>query len=207
MRFSDGIPALSKCGQLITCCSAIYIIFAPMFTRILAVAAFFALLIPFGNSGASAAYSPLNDTAGTVEQFKIDSIRRETIADSVISISKTFLGLPYKYGGNDPKTGFDCSHFVAYCYGKLGVALSGSSVAMSMQGTEISLNEVKKGDLMFFKGRSTNTTRVGHVALVIETGPNSIKMIHSTHRGVVIDEYYKMEYYKVRFLQARRISY
>lgn len=179
-----------------------------MFGKVLALAALVFLFVPTGNGGSVAAYVPDNDTSGTLEQARIDSIiKREFITDSVIAIAKQSLGLPYKYGGNSPATGFDCSHFVAHAFGKLGVALPCSSLGLSAEGTEVSLDQVQKGDLMFFKGRSISNPRVGHVALVIEVSPGSIKIIHSTHRGVVIDEYYKMEYYKARFLQARRISY
>jgi cell wall-associated NlpC family hydrolase len=178
-----------------------------MFGKVLAFAALIFFLIPSSPGGSAAAYVPVNDTAGTVEQVRLDSIRRVAITDSVISICKQSLGLPYKYGGNSPVTGFDCSHFVAHAFGQLGVALSCSSLGMSQQGTEICLEEVQKGDLMFFKGRNINSTRVGHVALVIDVQPGSIKIIHSTHRGVVIDEYTTMAYYKQRFLMARRIAY
>jgi cell wall-associated NlpC family hydrolase len=179
-----------------------------MFGKVLAIAALTFFLLPFGGGGNQAvAFVPVNDTAGVMEQARIDSINRVAITDSVISVLKQSLGLPYKYGGNSPQTGFDCSHFVAYGFGKLGVSLPGSSVALANEGVEICLDEVKKGDLLFFKGRNIGNTRVGHVALVIEASPGSIKMIHSCSRGVVIDEYYDMKYYTARFLQARRIKY
>lgn len=179
-----------------------------MFGKALAIASFAFLLVPFGNSGSeAAAYVPVNDTAGVMEQARIDSINRVAITDSVIAICKQSLGLPYKYGGNSPQTGFDCSHFVAYGFGKLGVTLPGSSAGMATVGEEISLDQVKPGDILLFKGRNVNNARVGHVSLVIEVAPGVIRMIHSCNRGVVIDNYYDMKYYTARFLQARRIKY
>lgn len=178
-----------------------------MFGKILAFAALLLFLIPSSNGGAVAAYIPLSDTAGTIEQVRIDSVRREAITDSVITILKQSIGLPYHYGGNSPVTGFDCSHFVAYGFGKLGVNLPASSAGLSQQGVEVSIDQVQKGDLMFFKGRNINSSSVGHVALVVDVQPGSIKIIHSTHRGVVIDEFNTSSYYKPRFLKARRISY
>jgi cell wall-associated NlpC family hydrolase len=181
-----------------------------MFGKILAFAALAFFLFSFGTGESHAratVYVPVNDTAGVMEQARIDSINRVCITDSVISVLKQSLGLPYKYGGNSPQTGFDCSHFVAYGFGKLGVSLPGSSAGMASVGEEICLEQVQKGDILLFKGRSTSNPRVGHVALVIEASPGSIKMIHSCSRGVVIDEYYNMKYYTARFLQARRINY
>lgn len=180
-----------------------------MIGKVLAFATALFFLVPSGNGGGHAAPDvPKSDTSSTLEQARIDSIlHRDFITDSVISIAKQSLGLPYKYGGNSAITGFDCSHFVAHAFGKLGVVLPCSSAGLVAEGTQIPLDSVKKGDLLFFKGRNASSTHVGHVALVIETAPGSVKMIHSTHRGVVIDEYYDMKYYTTRFLQARRIRY
>ncbi len=186
--------------------------FAPMFGKALAFIAVAFFLIPFGGVGnQAAAYVPLNDTAGVsdfaINQKYIDSVNRICITDSVIAICKQSLGLPYKYGGNSTQTGFDCSHFVAYGFGKLGVSLPCSSAGMASAGEEVCLEEVQPGDILLFKGRNEANTRVGHVSLVIEVGPGVIKMIHSCSRGVVIDNYYDMKYYTARFLQARRIKY
>lgn len=179
-----------------------------MFGKALAFAAVAFFLIPFGSGeNQAAAYVPVNDTAGVMEQSRIDSINRVAITDSVIAICKQQLGLPYKYGGNSTQTGFDCSHFVAYGFGKLGVSLPCSSAGMATAGEEVSLDQVQPGDILLFKGRNEANARVGHVSLVIEVGPGVIKMIHSCNRGVVIDNYYDMKYYTARFLQARRIKY
>lgn len=136
-----------------------------------------------------------------------DSVTREMITDSVINFSKKFIGTPYRYGAMNPGSGFDCSHFVSYVHGNAGVTLPTSSTALATQGEEIKFEDIRKGDLMFFKGRSLSSPRVGHVSLVIDVKPGSIKMIHATHRGVIIDEYFNMKYYQQRYLQARRISY
>lgn len=182
-----------------------------MFGKVLAFAALVFFFVPSGNGGGHAAYVPLNDTSGTVEvavnQAYYDSVNRVCITDSVVSILKQHIGLPYKYGGNSPQTGFDCSHFVAYGFGKLGVSLPCSSAGMSSAGEEISLDQVQPGDILLFKGRNVSNPRVGHVSLVIEVAPGVIRMIHSCSRGVVIDNYYDMKYYTARFLQARRIKY
>jgi cell wall-associated NlpC family hydrolase len=179
-----------------------------MFGKALVIASSFFLLLVLGNGENQAvAYVPVNDTAGVMEQARIDSINRVAITDSVIAICKQSLGLPYKYGGNSPVTGFDCSHFVAYGFGKLGITLGGSSAAMATAGEEISLDQVQPGDILLFKGRNASNPRVGHVSLVIEVAPGVIKMIHSCSRGVVIDNYYDMKYYTARFISARRIKY
>ncbi|WP_245629626.1 C40 family peptidase [Alicyclobacillus sendaiensis] len=37
--------------------------------------------------------------------------------------AKSFLGTPYCWGGDSPKTGFDCSGFVVYVFGHFGMKL------------------------------------------------------------------------------------
>ena len=61
-----------------------------------------------------------------------------------------------------------------------------------------------EGDLLFFKSRDLNSDKVGHVSLVICKNENSFEMIHATNRGVVVDDYSKINYYKNRFLFAKR---
>ncbi len=142
----------------------------------------------------------------TSNKIKNDSIHRSLVVDSVISYSKNFIGYQYKYGSNGENKSFDCSHFVSYCYHHYRIEIPCSSAGLIQIGEQIKIDEVKPGDLMFFKGTNLKSVNVGHVSLVIENKDGNIKMIHATRRGVIIDEYLKMEYYRQRFLMARRIK-
>ena len=134
-----------------------------------------------------------------------DSLRNLKI-DSVISFGKKFLGLRYKYSGYSEQ-GFDCSGFVSYIYGKFGCKLPHSSAAMATLGDKVDLKDARKGDLIYFKGRSTKGTRVGHVALIIEADSGQIKMMHSAcQSGIVIEKYNHNDYYTRRFLMIKRIK-
>lgn len=154
------------------------------------------------------------DTSDAVDSIRInmackmeeDSFHRVILVDSVIEYSKNFLGYHYKYGSNGQNKSFDCSHFVSYCYKRYGVNIPCSSAGLSQLGQEVDICDVRPGDLMFFKGRNSKSPKVGHVSLVIENNNGHIKLIHATSRGVVIDEYDKMEYYRQRFLMARRLT-
>src|SRR3954447_3512350 len=44
-------------------------------------------------------------------------------ANAVVAVATQYLGVPYKWGGADPETGFDCSGLVAYVFAELGVSL------------------------------------------------------------------------------------
>lgn len=127
--------------------------------------------------------------------------------DDIISFAKNFLGTPYHFGGTTP-AGFDCSGFIYYIMGNFGMSLTRTSYGLAEFGENVSLSEIRPGDLMFFKGRNPNSTNVGHVAMVIEVGPGVIKFIHaSTSRGVVIDNFTTSKYYIPRFIKAKRLDY
>lgn len=130
---------------------------------------------------------------------------RQFVVDSVITFGKKFLGLHYKYGGTTPQ-GFDCSGYVSYLFHKFGYSLPHSSSGMSTIGQKVDIKLAQAGDLICFKGRSTKTNRVGHVALIIKADSGQITMMHSCHRGVTIEKYNNSDYYKKRFLMCRRVN-
>lgn len=145
----------------------------------------------------------------------IDSISRDSLymakkksdkADAIISYAKTFLGVPYRYGGSTP-SGFDCSGFINYIFGNFGFSLVRTSFGLADLGETISLANIQPGDLMFFKGSNLNSTSVGHVALVIEVSPNTLKFIHSANGGVKIENFVTSKYYIQRYIKSKRLDY
>jgi len=127
--------------------------------------------------------------------------------DELINFAKRFLGTPYRYAGTTP-SGFDCSGFISYIFGNFGLSLVHSSYGMAELGQTVRLSEIRPGDLMFFKGSDINTTRVGHVAMVVEVTPDAIKFIHSsTSRGVTIENFKTSKYFIPRFIKAKRLDY
>ena len=93
--------------------------------------------------------------------------------DAIINYAKSFLGVPYRYGGTTP-SGFDCSGFINYIFGNFGFDLVRTSYGLAELGTTVKLSDVQPGDLMFFKGSNVHSTAVGHVALVVEVTPDAI---------------------------------
>ncbi len=136
--------------------------------------------------------------------------RHKTVAKSaeakyrndLLASAKKNLGIKYKYGGNTPKTGFDCSGFTKYVYAKKGVSLPRVSRDQAKIGKRVNLRYTQPGDLVFFgKGR-----KVSHVAMVIENKKGEIYVIHSTSsKGVKIDNITQSNYWKPRILYARNI--
>lgn len=157
------------------------------------------VLLCFGTSGL---FGQQQDTASTQNKEPYYTITNSAL-DSLFETAKKYLGTKYVYGGSSEK-GFDCSGFIYYVFKQYNIELSRSSSALSQIGIPVLINELQEGDLIFFKGRNANSKRVGHVSLVTCKTENSFEMIHATNRGVVVDLYDDMSYYKKRFLFARR---
>ncbi|MDD2984033.1 MAG: C40 family peptidase [Crocinitomicaceae bacterium] len=137
---------------------------------------------------------------------KIDPIRNPEKIDKVISYAKKFMGTPYRYAGMTP-SGFDCSGFINYVMGDFGFTLARTSYNMAEYGKTVKLSEVRKGDLIFFKGSSLKSTRIGHVGLITEVVDGQITFIHSANGGVQITKFNNSRYYVPRFIKATRLDY
>ncbi|MFN5850107.1 MAG: C40 family peptidase, partial [Chitinophagales bacterium] len=125
--------------------------------------------------------------------------------DNVISVGKTFLGIPYRWGGTT-ENGFDCSGFIRHIFDWFGVRLPRTSREMAHVGSYVSRNELQKGDLIFFSGRNVNSGVIGHIGIVVEVTSEAVKMMHSSSsKGVHIEELDKSEYFSKRYMTARRL--
>ncbi|MDR2836151.1 MAG: C40 family peptidase [Bacteroidales bacterium] len=130
----------------------------------------------------------------------------EQTIKAVIEDAKTFIGVPYKYGGVTPE-GFDCSGFLVYVFQKHNVNAKGNAVDLANQCKKIEKNQIKRGDLVFFKGSDIKNNSIGHVALIIEVSGSDFKMIHATtSKGVIINDYSQYEYWTSRYLFAGRLK-
>jgi hypothetical protein len=98
-------------------------------------------------------------------------------AHRVISGAERYIGVPYRYGGTSPVTGFDCSGFVQYVYAQQGVDLPRTSRQMAAAGVyvEPSASALAVGDLMLFQQGG----RISHVAIYA----GNHRFIHSSSSG------------------------
>ena len=134
------------------------------------------------------------------------SIAKTSKIDSIIDFGKTFLNKPYRFQGSSSFE-MDCSGYISFIFAEFGYQIPHSSISLGSIVENIDQNEIKKGDLLFFKGRNIKSNSIGHVSLVIETSNGSIKMMHSCQRGIIIEEYQKTDYYKQRFIKAGRLPF
>jgi hypothetical protein len=130
--------------------------------------------------------------------------KKEYLVRDIIEYSKKYLNRPYRRGTKGPNT-FDCSGFTHYVFKHFGYDLNAGCTSQVRQGTKINREELKTGDLIFFKGRNAKSSRVGHVGIVISNDDGRISFIHACRRGVIIEELEKSAYYKPRYVTGLRV--
>jgi len=112
----------------------------------------------------------------------------------VVALAKQYLGIPYRWGGSSPSTGFDCSGFVMYVYAKVGVSLPHNAAMQYGYGRAVSRSQLRAGDLVFFNG-------LGHDGIYIGGG----RFIHSPHTGDVVRISSLSGWYSETYVGARRL--
>ncbi|WP_149095786.1 stalk domain-containing protein [Paenibacillus terrae] len=124
----------------------------------------------------------------------------ERQGDELIAYGEKFLSTPYEFGAATGQTStFDCSSFVGEVFRHtLSIDLPRVSYDQAKEGREVGLNELRKGDLLFFSARGLE---IGHVA--IYAGNNTLLHTFSKERGVHFDTL--DDKWQKRFVTARRL--
>ncbi|KAA0910570.1 C40 family peptidase [Pusillimonas sp. ANT_WB101] len=121
--------------------------------------------------------------------------------EAMVATALKMLGIKYRYGGDAPNTGFDCSGLVIYAAEKsLGLKLPRQSADIARQGESIDLDELKRGDLVFF---NTLGRRFSHVGIYL----GNSKFLHAPRSGAVVRiESMDINYWRKRYNGARRLA-
>ncbi|RQR58071.1 peptidoglycan endopeptidase [Burkholderia sp. Bp9126] len=130
-------------------------------------------------------------------KFVDHSVGQEEISIQAMSL----VGVPYRWGGNTPTSGFDCSGLVRYVIGRAAdVNLPRTTADMSSRGVSIEPDEIAPGDLIFF-----NTTGRPHSHVGIYVGKLRFVNAPSTGGTVRLD-YLTNPYWAKRFDGIRRVA-
>jgi cell wall-associated NlpC family hydrolase len=126
--------------------------------------------------------------------------RVEAKASELVVSALGFLGVPYRRGGNNAETGFDCSGFVRAIYEQTaGLILPRKAEQQAAATEKIEKTELKPGDLVFF---NTMRRAFSHVGIYVGNG----KFIHSPKPGAEVRiEDMGVSYWAARFDGARRV--
>jgi cell wall-associated NlpC family hydrolase len=118
---------------------------------------------------------------------------------AILQTALGFRGVPYRYGGEDPRTGFDCSGFIRFVMAQHQLTLPRTTAEQFQIGRRVAPKDIQAGDLVFF---STVAPGASHVGLAI--GPDEFVHAPATS-GVVRVERLEWSYWQSRFVGARRL--
>jgi cell wall-associated NlpC family hydrolase len=119
------------------------------------------------------------------------------IGGRAVALAAQFLGVPYRWGGASPETGFDCSGLTMYVYGQLGVQLTHYTGAQMHEGTPVPPEALQPGDLVFFDPGAFGVP--GHEGMYVGGG----LFIQAPHTGDVV-RISSLAQYATRYVGAVR---
>lgn len=117
--------------------------------------------------------------------------------NSLLNKARSYMGVPYVWGGATP-SGFDCSGYVQYVYGQVGVNLPRTADIQFNEGRAVSFGGEAPGDMVFFE---TYAPGASHVGIYLGNG----EFIHASSSGYVRVSNLEESYFKARYLGAKRV--
>lgn len=141
--------------------------------------------------------SPLGGQRG----LKTTAATKAAPGSSIVATARSQMGVPYSWGGDSPREGFDCSGFAWWVFRQNGMDLPRPSWEQYRTGREVARRELRPGDLVFFRIRTSG--RSLHVGIVSSPG----RFIHSPRAGgVIIESSLENAFWKRHFIGGRRVS-
>ena len=146
---------------------------------------------------AAAAVVPANaaTSEGHPRPHPLKEVPTPTRAELAARFALDEVGVPYRWGGESPTVGFDCSGLVRWAYGRVGIDLPHNSYALYDEGRSVSAGNLERGDILFFEG-------LGHVGLYLGKG----RMVHAPQTGRNVEVVRLAgSNYGMRLVGARRV--
>ncbi|AOE84358.1 C40 family peptidase [Pseudomonas sp. TCU-HL1] len=125
-------------------------------------------------------------------------------AEDVLFRALGLVGTPYRWGGNTPDSGFDCSGLIGYVYrDAVGISLPRSTRELiAMRAPSIGVNALQSGDLVFFA--TNGGGQVSHAGIYVGEG----RFVHAPRTGGTVRlDSLSNSYWQRSYLSAKRVIF
>jgi cell wall-associated NlpC family hydrolase len=136
-------------------------------------------MLGFADSPSAPALWKVSEPMAGTPLVSLPPLADNGVGGRAVQIAAQFLGIPYRWGGARPDTGFDCSGLVMYVYGQLGISLTHYTGTQFHEGAPVPPAQLAPGDLVFFDASFSGP---GHVGMYVGGG----LFIHAPHSGDVV---------------------
>ncbi|MEM7298915.1 MAG: NlpC/P60 family protein, partial [Bacteroidota bacterium] len=109
--------------------------------------------------------------------------RRKAKIEHVISTGKSYIGTPYKWGGNT-KAGIDCSGLIHNSYKTIGIKLPRTAKEQSKVGKKRGWEGIRRGDLVYFKFKKKGE-KWFHSGMITHVSDEKILFVHASSSRIV----------------------
>ena len=123
-------------------------------------------------------------------------------ASDVVISAISLEGTPYRYGGNTPDSGFDCSGLIGYVYrNAAGIQLPRTTGELiKLRVPSVARNDLQSGDLVFFA--TSGGSKVSHAGIYVGDG----RFVHAPSSGGTVRlENLSLAYWQKSYLGAKRV--
>lgn len=121
-------------------------------------------------------------------------------AAAILRTARALMGTRYRWGGDSPRQGFDCSGFIWFVYRQHGIILPRVSWQQFGTGRAVSYSAMRPGDLIFHK--VDKGAKSMHVGIVTDRGT----FIHSPSSGKrVMESSLNNTYWRQHYVGVRRV--
>lgn len=155
------------------------------------------LVLISGCASKPSSFSVSQRSGSGVKDIQTDIVLDDRQIESLERTAKKQLGIKYKYGGNTPSEGFDCSGFIRFVFNEsANINLPRTVEDMSLLGKRISVEKAKTGDIIFFGSQG----KAFHAGISLGNG----RFIHApSSGGRVRIESMNSAYWKKNLLTTR----
>src|SRR5450756_2472024 len=149
----------------------------------------------FTIAGCSTAPSVSSNLASNASAEVRSRVSPEMAADITI-YAVGLVGTPYRYGGNTPDSGFDCSGLIGYIYlSRAGVAPPRTVSKMQAWGLPVPVQSVRSGDLVVF----SQNDEVTHAGIYVGDG----RFVHAPSTGGEV----RLDYLNSKYWSQQQVAF